>query len=182
MRDSCDGGLTYAECFNILSTFKHNKTPGNDGLSIEFYKDFWPEIGRNLVDSLNFSYRIMVNFRLLQTVITLIEKKNRDRRWIKNWSPISLVNVDVKIGSKATAKRLEKVLPHIMHFDQNAFVKGRPIFDGVRTINDVIDFTKLKGFNGILTAIDFEKAFDSLNWNFLFQSLATFGFGESFIA
>ena len=54
MRDMFDGELTYAECFNILSTFKHNKT---DGLSIEFYKVFWPEIGRNLVDSLNFSYR-----------------------------------------------------------------------------------------------------------------------------
>ncbi|KAL9965974.1 hypothetical protein ACROYT_G023977 [Oculina patagonica] len=184
MRDTCEGELTYAECFNVLSSFKNNKTPGNDGLSVEFYKVFWPEIGRNLVDSLNFSYRHgeLSTTQKEAVLITLIEKKNRDRRLIKNWRPISLVNVDVKIGSKAISKRLEKVLPHIIYYDQNAFVKGRTIFDAVRTINDVIDFTKLKSYRGILTAIDFEKAFDSLNWDFLLKSLETFGFGKSFIA
>ena len=101
---------------------------------------------------------------------------------IKNWRPISLVNVDVKIGSKAIAKRLENVLPYIIHHNQNAFVKGRTIFDAVRTINDVLDFTELKGYQSILTAIDFEKAFDSLSWDFLFKSLESFGFGASFIA
>ena len=93
---------------------------------------------------------------------------------IKNWRPISLVNVDVKIGSKAIAKRLEKVLPYIIHHNQNAFVKGRTILDAVRTINDVLDFTELKGYQGILTAIDFEKAFDSLSRDFLFKSLESF--------
>ena len=102
-----------------------------------------------------------------------------DRRWIKNWRPISLVNVDVKIGSKAIAKRLENVLPHIIHHDQNAFVKGRTIFDASGTISGVMEFTKMRDYQGIMTAIDFEKAFDSLNWNFLLKSLEFFGFGES---
>ena len=60
--------------------------------------------------------------------------------------------------------------------------KGRTIFDAVRTIDDVIDFIDLRDYQGIMTAIDFEKAFDSLNWNFLFKSLESFGFGASFIA
>ena len=115
-----------------------------------------------------------------QAVITLIEKKDKDRRWIKNWRPISLVNVDVKIGSKAIAKRLENLLPHIFHYDQNAFVKGRTIFDATRTISDVMEFTKMRDYQGIMTAIDFEKAFDSLNWNFLHKSLEFFGFGDFF--
>ena len=50
-----------------------------------------------------------------QAVIVLIEKKNPDQRQIKNWRPISLINVDVKIGTKAIAKRMEKVLPQITH-------------------------------------------------------------------
>ena len=76
MRDTCDGELRYAECFNILSTFKHNKTAGNDGLSLEFDEVFWPEIGRNLVDSLNFSYRHgELSTTQKQAVITLIEIK-----------------------------------------------------------------------------------------------------------
>ena len=91
------------------------------------------------------------------------------------------MNVDVKIGSKAIAKRLEKVLPYIIHHDQNAFVKGRTIFDAVRTVNDVLDFTEMKGFKGIMSAIDFEKAFDSLRLNFLYKSLEVLGFGASFI-
>ena len=100
---------------------------------------------------------------------------------IKNWRPISLVNVDVKIGSKAIAKRLEKVLPYVIRHNQNAFVKGQTIFYAVRTINDVLDFTELKGYQGILTAIDFEKAFDLSSRDFLFKSLESFGFGASFI-
>ena len=90
------------------------------------------------------------------------------------------MNVDVKIGSKAIAKRLEKVLPYIIYHDQNAFVKGRAIFDAVRTVNDVLDFTEMKGFKGIMSAIDFEKTFDSLRLKFLFKSLEVLGFSAFF--
>ena len=182
MRKICDGQLTYSECFKVLSTFENNKAPGNDGLSKEFYLFFWPEIGNLLVDSLNYSYdHGELSQSLKEAVITLIQKKDKDRRLIKNWRPISLVNVDVKIGSKAIAKRLEKFLPYIIHHDQNAFVKGRTIFDAVRTVNDILDFTEMKGFKGIMSAIDFEKAFDSLRLNFLYKSLEVLGFSASFI-
>ena len=181
MRETCEGLLTYSECFKVLSTFNNDKTPRNDGLTIEFYKFFWSEIGTFLVDSLNYSYfHGELSNSQKQAVITLIEKKDKDRRWTKNWRPISLVNVDVKIGSKAIAKRLENLLPHIIHYDQNAFVKGRTIFDVTRTISDVMEFTKMRDYQGIMTAIDFEKAFDSLNWNFLHKSLEFFGFGDFF--
>ena len=68
------------------------------------------------MDSLNYAYfyRELSNTQK-QAVITLIQKKDKDRRLVKNWRPISLLNVDVKIGSKAIAKRIEKVLPYIIH-------------------------------------------------------------------
>ena len=134
------------------------------------------------MDSLNYAhFHGELSNSQKQALITLSEKKDKDSRWIKNWRPISLVNIDVRIGSKAVAKRLENVLSHIIHCDQNAFVKGRTIFDAVRTISDVMEFTKIRDYKGIMTAIDFEKAFDSLNWNFLLKSLEFFGFGESFL-
>ena len=183
IREKCEGQLTYSECFKVLSTFENNKTPGNDGITIEFDKYFWLEIGTLLVDLLNYAYfHGELSNSQKQAVITLIEKEDKDRRWIKNWRPISLINVDLKIGSKAIAKRLENILPHIIHYDQNAFVKGRTIFDAVRTITDVMEFTKMRGYQGIMTAIDFEKAFDSLNWKFISRSLESFGFGTSFCA
>ena len=116
-----------------------------------------------------------------EAIITLIEKKDRERRLIKNWRAIYLVNVDIKTGSKAIAKRLEKVLSNLVHHDQNALVKGRTIFDAVITISDIMDYTEVKGYEGIMSAIDFEMAVDSLSWDFLFKSLELFGFCVSFI-
>ena len=100
---------------------------------------------------------------------------------MKNWCPISLVNVDAKLASKTLAKRLEKVLPEVIHFNQNAFVKGRTSFDAIRTINDAIEYARYKDLPGILIALDFEKAFDSLNLNFLLRVQHAFNFDPSFI-
>jgi len=116
-----------------------------------------------------------------QAAIRLVEKKNRDRRLIKNWRPISLLNVDAKIASEALASRLVNVLPHIINEDQYAYVKGRTIFDAVRTIDDIIEFTRFKQLSGLLVAFDFEKAFDSLSWDFLLRALKSFNFGQSFV-
>ena len=79
------------------------------------------------------------------------------------------------------AKRLEKVLSEVIHFNQNAFVKGRTIFDAVRTINEVIEYARYKDLPGILIALDFEKAFDPLNLNFLLRVQHAFNFDPSFI-
>ena len=73
------------------------------------------------------------------------------------------------------------MLPEITHFDQRAFVKGRTIFDAIRTIDDVIEHTMNRDISGILVAIDFEKAFESLNFSFLLRVLHVFNFGLSFI-
>ena len=73
---------------------------------------------------------------------------------------------------------MENVLPEIIHFDQSAFVNGRTIFDAIRT---VIEYAMNRDISGILVAIDFKKAFDSLNFNFLLRVLHAFNFGPSFI-
>ena len=142
--------------FDIL--LQKNKTPGNDGLTIEFYVAFWSLIGRPLVDCVNYSYEFgELSNSQKQAIITLIEKKGKDKRLIKNSRPTSLINVDAKIISRVLAKRLEKVLPNLIHPNQNAFVKGRSIFDAIRTIDDIVDYTKRNSWSGILISIDFEK-------------------------
>ena len=60
-----------------------------------------------------------------EAVMTLIEEKDRDKHFIKNWRPISLLNVAVKIASKALANRVNKVIPKLITGDQTAYVKGR---------------------------------------------------------
>ena len=182
LRSACEGKITQNECYSVLQSFQKNKTLGNDGLIIEFYMAFWPLIRKYLVDSINYSYEFgELSNSQKQAIITLIEKKGKDKRMIKNWRPNSLINVDAKIISKVLAKRLEKVLPAIIHSNQNTFVKGRSNFDAVRTIDDMVDYTKRNGLSGLLVAIDFEKAFDTLNFNFLIRTLHNFNFGPSFI-
>ena len=96
-----------------------------------------------MVDSLNYSYNHgKLSDSQKRAIITLIEEKDKDGRDIANWRPISLINVDVKISSKAIAKRLEAVLPSVIHQNQCAYVKDRTIYDAVRSIEDILDFTK----------------------------------------
>ena len=60
-----------------------------------------------------------------QAIITLIEKKGKDRSLLENWRPISLLNVDAKIMSKVIATRIKNVLPNIIHHNQTGFIKDR---------------------------------------------------------
>ena len=124
--------------------------------------------GKFVDDSLNyaFEYGEFSNSQK-QAVITLIEKKGKHKRFVKNLRPISFINVDDKLASKTLIKmRLSRV--------------GQ-FFYAVRTINDVIDYAKCKDILGILVAIDFEKAFDSLNFDFLLRVLHASKFGPSSI-
>ena len=148
------------QCFADLPK---NKSPGNDGLTVEFYLVFWPMFGSLLVESLNyaFEYGELSNSQK-QGVITEVEKKGKDKRQIKNWRPISW------------PRRMENVLPEIIPFYQSIFVTGRTIFDAIRTTDDVNEHTMNRDISGILVAIDFEKAFDSLNLNFLLRVLQAF--------
>ena len=92
---------------------------------------------------------------------------------------MTLLNVDLKIAAKAIAKRLETVLPNLIHPDQTGFVKERYIRENLRLVSDVLDFTKEQNILGILVALDFRKAFDSLEWPFIMRVLDAFNFGSS---
>ena len=154
---TCEGKLTVEECLQSLQSFKENKSPGNDGLTVEFYITFWGILGELLVESLNcaFDHGELSNSQK-QAIITLIEKKGKHRRQISNWRPISLINLDTKIGSKAIARRLQEVIPDIVNHNQNAYVKGKSIFDAVRAIDDILEFTEREKIQGLMVAIDFK--------------------------
>ena len=112
-------------------------------------------------------------------VITLIPKEDGSLLDLSNWRPITLLNVDCKIATKAIAKRLEASLPKLINHDQTGFFKGRYIGENIRLIIDVMEYTKAHDIPGILVSLDFRKAFDSLEWPFITRTLDTFNFGTS---
>ena len=105
-----------------------------------------------------------------------IPKKDKNPLFLKNWRPISLLNVDYKIIAKVIASRVKSVLPSIISEDQTGFLKDRFIGENIRTLFDLIDYTQEKRLPGLLLFLDFEKAFDSLEWSFLYNSLKKFNF------
>ena len=77
-REKCEEKLTVGECFNILNSFQNNKTPGNDGLTVEFYLAFWSILGKHLVACLNYAHDYgQLSNSQKQAVITLLEKKEK---------------------------------------------------------------------------------------------------------
>ena len=179
---SCEGKITSEECALLLECFQNNKTPGNDGIPIEFYKRFWPLISEPFIQCINECFeKGEMSLSQKQAVITLIEKKGKDRSFLDNWRPISLVNVDAKIMSKDIATRIKNVLPNIILYNQTGFIEDRYIGETVRSIFDIMDFTAKQDIPGLLIFIDFRKAFDSLERNFLQRCLESFNFGPNFI-
>ena len=118
---------------------------------------------------------------LKQAIITLIDKKGRDRMFLDNRRPISLINVDSKIATKVIANRIKNVLPSVIHANQSGLMKGRFMGETARSVLDIIAHTESLQLPGVLLFIDFEKAFDSIEHEFLYKALECFNFGPSFI-
>ena len=181
-RESCEGLLTKKECWDALQRMKNDKSPGSDGLTKEFYVCFFNEVSNILITALNHSFATgMLSTSQRQALITLIEKKGKDKRFMKNWRPISLMNVDTKIASKALATRMENVLISIVHCNQTAYVKDRYMGESICLITDLVAYTEENSIGGILFSADFEKDFDSIEHSFIFATLKSFGFGAQFI-
>ena len=113
-------------------------------------------------------------------VITLIFKKG-DARLLANYRPISLTNTDYKILAFCLANRLQKVIKKIISSDQVAYVKDRYIGCNIRLVEDIYDLYERNDEGAALIMLDFQKAFDSLEWNFIYKALEMFNIGESFI-
>ena len=108
-KQCCEGDVTIEECKSALDRMQIGKSPGCDGLTVEFYKAFWPIIGNILVEVLNFSStKGELSPSQKRGVITLLQKRGKDPTLIKNWRPVSLTNVDYKILTKSLAIRMEK--------------------------------------------------------------------------
>ena len=171
--------LSQHECAKALLDMKNNKSPGSDGISAEFYKIFWTDIKEYVVNSLNYSLDTNNLTELQkQSIITLLPKTGKDTLLIDNWRPVSLLNVDYKIATKAIANRIKPFLNHIISTNQTGFIKGRYIGENVRLLQEIIERIDESNETGLIFFSDFNKAFDSLDHEFMFKCLRHFGFSE----
>ena len=132
---------------SALKNIKNNKSPGIDGISAEFLKVFWGQLNFFVSNAINSSYeKGQLSVSLRKSIITCWPKGNKDRKFIKNWRPISLLCVVYKLASSVIAARLKPHLEHIISSSKSGFLKGRHMGECTRIIYDIMYNTEKRTY------------------------------------
>ena len=173
--------VTETELYKVIMSMKNGKTPGLDGLPIEFYKSMWHIIRKELLQVVRCIFsNIMMGKDMNIGVIKLVPKSNTSSN-IENLRPITMLNVDYKIVTKLIANRLKQLLPLFISPEQFCGVPGRSITNCNTIVRDVIYYANNEEMSVALINLDWSKAFDRVSLDFLFKVLEKLGFSNDFI-
>uniref|UniRef100_A0A670HPA6 Reverse transcriptase domain-containing protein n=1 Tax=Podarcis muralis TaxID=64176 RepID=A0A670HPA6_PODMU len=166
----------------IITDLKNGKAPGPDGFTSRYYKEMILVLLNPLQVVMN---NILKQREIPETwkeaLITLIPKQDSDPEQIKNYRPISLLNIDYKIFAGILARRLKSILVESIHKDQAGFLPGRQMKDNLRNIINIIEYlTERSDKQGVLLFVDAEKAFDNVSWEFMLKYLESMEVGAEF--
>lgn len=178
LRESLEHYFSKEELFRALNGINSNKCPGPDGINATYIKEFWYIISDDVCEMAEvFNKNFIFPLGLNSSFISLIPKKDCPSL-VTNYRPISLIICTLKIILKLLAERLSRVLKFIVSEEQFGFVKGRTISKSVVIVKEIVHSMHRREVEGLILKIDFEKAFDSVKWSFLFEVLQEFGFGK----
>ncbi|GJY14148.1 RNA-directed DNA polymerase, eukaryota [Tanacetum coccineum] len=155
-----------------------DKSPGPDGFTFGFYRRFWSTIENDVFEAVKYFFNSGAIPNGCNSSFIALIPKIPDANLVKDFRPISLIGSMYKIIAKILANRLVGVLGDIVNEVQSAFIAERQILDGPFILNEVLQWCKLKKKQSLIFKVDFEKAFDSIRWDFLDDILKKFGFGD----
>ncbi|GAU32684.1 hypothetical protein TSUD_145580 [Trifolium subterraneum] len=169
--------FTLEEISDAVKSSDGNKSPGPEGFNFSFIKEFWDLMKHDIRITFDqFHGNSCLPKGLLSYFLALIPKVNSPQA-LGDFRPISLLGCLYKLVAKVLAARLGKVLGELIPKTQSAFLKGRQLVDGVVVVNEIVDYAKKAGKECLVLKVDFEKAYDSVDWRFLEYMLRRFGFG-----
>jgi hypothetical protein len=143
----------------------------SDGLPVGFYREFWNEIKLIVLEMFHNLYRGELNLsRLNYGMISLIPKV-KDASDIKQYRPICLLNVDYKWSTKVLTMRLTPHAERLISKTQTAFIPSRYILEGVVILHEILHEMRIQQSQGVILKLDFEKAYDKVQWGFMFEVL-----------
>ncbi|GJW71739.1 RNA-directed DNA polymerase, eukaryota [Tanacetum coccineum] len=155
-----------------------NKSPGPDGFTFDFYRKFWYLIEENVVAAVNHFYLHGYCQKGSNSSFIALIPKYTGAKMVKDFRPISLIGSLYKIIAKLLANRLVTVVGALVNEVQSAFIANRQILDGPFILNEIINWCNARKKQSMIFKVDFEKAFDSVRWDFLDDILMNFGFGS----
>lgn len=173
--------ITVAEIRKAVSLMNTWKSPGYDGFPVGYYKEYMGNLAPVLVKAYQEAFEIgHMPPTFNEALISLIPKKDRYITDPSNFKPISLLNLDFKMLTKVLVLRLQQVSPNIIHPNQAGFMKNTSSSDNMRKLIHLMWLAQSKNVPIAATSLDAEKAFDEVEWSFLFSALSHFGFGPYF--
>ncbi|KAG7593824.1 Zinc finger CCHC-type [Arabidopsis thaliana x Arabidopsis arenosa] len=174
--------VTEEEVKKVLFAMPTNKSPGPDGFTCEFFKDSWSIIGHDFVVAIQSFFKTgFLPKGVNSTILALIPKKT-EAIIMKDYRPISCCNVLYKVISKILANRLKTLLPKFIAPNQSAFVKDRLLMENLLLATEIIkDYHKESVSPRCAMKIDISKAFDSVQWSFLLNTLRALDFPEQYV-
>lgn len=176
------GPISIAEVQEAIMSLQNGKTPGPDGFTAEFFKLFSASIAPALQEMYNESFSEgRLPPTLSEASISLLLKRDKDPLLCGSYRPISLLNVDLKILSKILAQRLQQVSSSLISTDQTGFMLGRHSFHNTRRLLNILNSPSSIAPE-VVVSLDAEKAFDRVEWRYLFFVLQKFGFSSDFIS
>ena len=177
-----DAEITEGELKTQIFKSGLNKSPGPDGFTNEFYRILWFKIKTLLLNLMrHFFEHKHISQNHLMGIITCIPKGDKLRNKLKNWRPITLLNSIYKFYSGIWANRIKKNLPKLIGNSQTGFVQNRFIGENNRLTLDILKESELENLSGLLILVDFEKAFDSISWDYISKILNLFNFSDQTI-
>lgn len=175
--------LTVEEITLAIRSMQSGKSPGPDGFPTDFFKKFSEQLSPLLLSVFkeSLSSKILPP-TMRQATISLILKKDKNPLEYSSFHPISLLNTDAKVLAKVLARRLEGALPFVISPDQTGFIKDRHSFFNIRQLLNILYGPSPPGTPVVVLSVDAEKAFDRVEWCYLFNTLERFGFGRKLIS
>lgn len=174
--------VSKVEVKEVLGSMAKNKTPGSDGLPVEFYSSFWDIIEVEFCEVMNEVFvSKKVSDSMKEGLITLIFKKGA-KSDLRNWRPITLLNTDYKVAAKIVANRLKYVIGKVLGPWQTCAIPGRRVSDNLILLRDMIKYVEMNNMPLIVESLDLEKAFDRVSHNFMLQVMRSLGFPKGLLS
>ncbi|GJU23372.1 RNA-directed DNA polymerase, eukaryota [Tanacetum coccineum] len=169
--------VSYDEIKNAVWDCGTNKSPGPDDFTFEFFQKYWKIVDNDVVVVVSFFFASGLFPPGCNSSFIALIPKMQEAKLVNDFRPISLIGSLYKIITKVLARRLSHVIPTLVSDVQFAFVSNRQILDGPFIPNELLSWCKYKKSKALIFKIDFEKAFNSVRWDYLDMVLSNFGFG-----
>lgn len=181
-RKGLDKPITLDETLKAFKSMQPGKTPGPDGIPAELYKQYPDVLANRLHNMLTVAEDLQsLPHSMGEAVIIVIPKPGKDSSLCPSYRPISLLNVDAKILAKILANRLNMVITALVHPDQTGFMPGRGTDISLRRLFTNKARADAEG-EELVASLDAEKAFNSIEWRYLWVVLTKFGYGWKYIS